>query len=185
MKALFLLYEGYVDWEISVLSGIFKMTKMKAETTSVTRQVRHVGGFKVEVDHLLADVDPARYDALIIPGGEPLPLAKEGNIKALIQSFHQEDKLVAGICGGTVYLAAAGILDGRPYSTSVENEDHLAFFEQERRSSGDVTIDRNVITAEGNAYVEFAIEVSKALRLFQDREDELETVLFFKNALRG
>ncbi|WP_114569688.1 DJ-1/PfpI family protein [Exiguobacterium flavidum] len=185
MKALFLLYEGYVDWEISVLSGIFKMTQMEADTVAVTRHVRHVGGFKVEVDHLLADVDPSQYDALIIPGGEPLPLAKEGNIKALIQAFHQQDKLVAGICGGTVYLAAAGILEGRPYSTSIDSDEHLAFFERERRSAGDVTIDRKVITSEGNAYVEFAIEVSKALRLFRDREDELETVLFFKNALRG
>ncbi|WP_241494678.1 hypothetical protein [Bacillus coahuilensis] len=63
--------------------------------------------------------------------------------------------------------------------------DFPTYFNPTFKSKADVTVSENLITAEGNAYVEFAVAVGKQLGIFKDREDELETVLFFKNQLRG
>lgn len=41
--------------------------------------------------------------------------------------------------------------------------------------------DRNVTTARANAYVDFAIEVTKKLNLFESEEDLQGTIDFWKN----
>ena len=41
-------------------------------------------------------------------------------------------------------------------------------------------MDRNILTARANAYVDFAIEAAKALDLFEDEADLLETIAFWK-----
>ncbi len=47
-------------------------------------------------------------------------------------------------------------------------------------SEFDCVSDKNIITARANAYVDFAIEVGKALELFDDEADLQETIEFWK-----
>lgn len=185
MQALFLLYDGYVDWEISSLAYILSETNVEIETTALSEEVIHSGKFKIKVDKLVEDCVTDDYDILIIPGGEPDPLLREEKLKILIQQFDIKKKWIAAICGASSILGMSSVLRNREYSTSIDIAKYPSYFNPAYKSKADVTICENLITAEGNAYIEFAVAVAKQLDLFKDREDELETVLFFKNELRG
>lgn len=186
MKALFFLYDGYVEWEISPLSYMLNISEVEVKTTALHEEVVHAGNFNVKADLHIEACDPADYDILIIPGGEPAPIVGEERLLNLIRSFDIEGKRIAAICGGPTFLSAAGVLRDRKFSTSVDDEPKYAhYFKGKNLSEIGVTVSENLITAEGNAYIEFGIAVGKELKIFEDREDELETVLFFKNQLRG
>ncbi|HEX4609129.1 MAG TPA: DJ-1/PfpI family protein [Urbifossiella sp.] len=60
------------------------------------------------------DVNPADYDALVIPGGRaPEYLRLNPAVLAAVRHFFAADKPVAAICHGPQVLAAAGVLKGR------------------------------------------------------------------------
>ncbi|TCP28867.1 DJ-1/PfpI family protein [Scopulibacillus darangshiensis] len=125
MKALFFLYEGYVEWEISSLSYILNACGAKINTAALTDEVTHQGRFKVKVDLNIEACDPADYDILIIPGGEPASLVKDDSLLNLIRQFDEQGKLIAAICGGTTFLAAAGVLRERTYSASFDPPEYI------------------------------------------------------------
>ena len=59
-------------------------------------------------------VDPAKYDALVIPGGRsPEYLRLNPRVIELVRHFAAGDKPIASICHGQQILAAAGILEGK------------------------------------------------------------------------
>lgn len=60
------------------------------------------------------DVDTAKYDALVIPGGRaPEYLALNERVLGLVKEFMDGGKPVASICHGQQILAAAGVLKGK------------------------------------------------------------------------
>ncbi len=60
------------------------------------------------------DIDPADYDALVVPGGRaPEYLRLNDRVLEITRHFFNEDKPVAAICHGLQILTAAGVLDGR------------------------------------------------------------------------
>lgn len=59
-------------------------------------------------------VNPAQYDALVIPGGRaPEYLRLDENVIKLVRHFAEANKPIAAICHGLQLLAAAGVLQGR------------------------------------------------------------------------
>ncbi len=70
--------------------------------------------------HINADfdsVDPATYDALVIPGGRaPEYLRMNARVVEIVKRFHEADKPIAAICHGAQLLSAAGVLNGRSCS---------------------------------------------------------------------
>ena len=68
--------------------------------------------FTVNAD--FAEVDPAQYDALLIPGGRaPEYLRLNQRLLDITRHFFDETKPVASICHGQQILVAAGVLEGR------------------------------------------------------------------------
>ena len=60
------------------------------------------------------DVNPANYDALVVPGGRaPEYLRLNPKVLELVRHFDKEGKPIAALCHGPQLLAAAGILKGR------------------------------------------------------------------------
>jgi protease I len=71
-------------------------------------------GHDFGVDVALEDIDPADYDALVVPGGRaPEYLRTYDSVIETVQHFFAEDKPVAALCHGPQILAAAGVLEGR------------------------------------------------------------------------
>ncbi len=72
-------------------------------------------GKKVSVDKDIEDVNPAEYDALVLPGGQinPDKLRVEEKAVALIRSFVSSGKVVAAICHAPWLLIEAKAVQGR------------------------------------------------------------------------
>ncbi len=72
-------------------------------------------GQSVKVDHLVTDVKPADYDALVLPGGQinPDKLRMNKDAVAFIKQFAESGKPVAAICHGPWGLIEAGVVKGK------------------------------------------------------------------------
>ena len=74
-------------------------------------------GHNFTLNATFADVDPARYDALVIPGGRaPEYLRLNARVIEIVRHFFEADKPVAAVCHGAQVLAAARVLEGRTCS---------------------------------------------------------------------
>jgi protease I len=63
------------------------------------------------------EVDPASYDALVVPGGRaPEYLRLDERVLAAVRHFAEAEKPIAAICHAAQLLAAAGVLKGRACS---------------------------------------------------------------------
>lgn len=71
-------------------------------------------GHSWPADVAFADVDPADYVAVVVPGGRaPEYLRNDPDVQRILRHFFDVDAPVAALCHGPLMLAAAGVLDGR------------------------------------------------------------------------
>ena len=64
-------------------------------------------------DLAFADVDPADYVAVVVPGGRaPEYIRNDEDCQRILRHFMGEQKPVAHICHGALALVTAGVLDG-------------------------------------------------------------------------
>ena len=71
-------------------------------------------GYTWPADIAFADVNPADYVALVIPGGRaPEYIRNDPDCQRIIKHFFEDEKPVAQLCHAPLALAAAGVLRGR------------------------------------------------------------------------
>src|ERR1700733_6213569 len=71
-------------------------------------------GYSWDADLAFADVDPADYVALVIPGGRaPEYIRNDKDCQRIVREFLKGEKPVAQICHAPLILLAAGVLTGR------------------------------------------------------------------------
>jgi protease I len=74
-------------------------------------------GHRFAINHDFASVDPADFDALVIPGGRaPEYLRLDARVLGIVRHFFSNNKPTAAICHGPQILAAAGVLEHRSCS---------------------------------------------------------------------
>ena len=113
-------------------------------------------------------LDKEQIRSFILPGGN-ISEIDTPEVKAYLKALMKREILIAGICAGVDVLDHAGILCDVKSTHSFD---------------ADWVMDRNVITARANAYVDFAVEVAKKLNLFVSEADLQETVNFWKQYQR-
>lgn len=71
-------------------------------------------GHNFSLNASFAEIDPATYDALVIPGGRgPEYLRMNDAVVNMVRHFFSADKPVAAICHGAQLLAGARVLEGK------------------------------------------------------------------------
>lgn len=71
-------------------------------------------GYTWPADVAFADVDPADYAALVVPGGRaPEYIRNDPDCQRIVRHFFEQDRPVAQLCHAPLVLAAAGVLSGR------------------------------------------------------------------------
>ena len=98
----------------------------------------------IPVNVTLDDVDPADYDALVLPGGQMNPdtLRRNDEALALIRAFLAAGKPVAAICHAPWLLIEAGVVEGR----------RMTAFESIRtdlKNAGADVVDEEVVVDQG------------------------------------
>lgn len=72
------------------------------------------GKEEVRIEKAAGDVDPAKYDALVIPGGySPDHLRTDEKVVGMTQQMLREGKVVAAVCHGPQLLIEAEGVKGR------------------------------------------------------------------------
>lgn len=74
-------------------------------------------GHNFALNATFSEIDPAAYDALVIPGGRaPEYLRLDDDVLAMVRHFADAGKPIACVCHGAQLLAAAGALEGKSCS---------------------------------------------------------------------
>lgn len=181
-KVLCYIYEGMADFEISLLlhrlrnTGKKEIISVSENTYTITAQ----SGLRYIPDKRITDITSIEdVEALIIPGG-PINNNQNG-ICSLAAEIIKSGRLVAAICFGPQFLGRAGILDDYRYTTScsVEKIKQLGCadpFNRQNYIKKRTVVDRNLITAQGYAFVDFAMEVCRYLDIFESEQQAYEQI---------
>jgi putative intracellular protease/amidase len=179
------IYDTLADWEVGHLlaelrTGRFTGTSFDVVTVAESREpVTTMGGLRIVPDALLADLDPADSDLLVLPGAEIWDTGGGEAFAAAAGRFLEAGVPVAAICGATAGLARAGLLDERNH-TSVAAE-YLAatgYAGGDRYVDERAVVDGDLITADSSSPVQFACATLGRLGLVSERTSEAYEALF-------
>ncbi|MCC8027619.1 MAG: glutamine amidotransferase [Clostridium sp.] len=170
-QILFVILEQYADWEGAYLSSALYMLgdgQYEVKTVSLTRDVvTSIGGFRVMPDYQI-DTVPSDYEALILIGGMAWRNSEAQKIKPLVDRCLAEGKILAGICDASAFLGTAGALNHVRHTSNdlkdMKQWAGAAYTGEENYVMQQAVRDKNIISANGTAALEFAREVLLALK---------------------
>jgi protease I len=160
--------EKFRDEELNIPIGVFNKAGIGFDIASTRRGVcTGMFGAKTTATLSFEEVDPKRYDGIVIAGGagSQAYLWNDDLLIKLVKFFHQSGKVVAAICLAPAVLARAGILKGKK-ATYFENS--ASFREMKIGGAlimnAPVVKDGRIITANGPAASQgFAEAIVQAL----------------------
>ncbi len=169
---LFVILQQYADWEAAYISSAISMlgqNEYAIKTVSLSRDcVQSIGGFKMLPDYDIASV-PDDYEALILIGGMTWRSENTQQIKELVEDCFQKGKLLGGICDASAFLGTAGILNNVAHTSNDLNDlkqwAGTIYTGEANYIAKQAVCDKNVITANGTAPLEFAKEILLALNV--------------------
>lgn len=184
MKIALFYYDGFSEFEIALIGLFFKEHDVIAIALE-DREYKSEECQRFIVDKVIKDTDVQTIDMFVIPGGEPAPLVDNLELKNFVEKLIAQNKKVAGICGGASLLAGLGILKGKKCTGMSSGRDpsrpSYQYFFESLFSDEHVVVDGNIITAQGQAYVEFAVELARQMSLCEQEADYGEALKWFKN----
>jgi putative intracellular protease/amidase len=168
-KIAIILTAGYADWECAFINGIGS-AYFGFETVNVSpdgQEIVSQGGLRTIPDDSMAHIKPNDFDMLILCGSAIWETAEAPDVKKLALNFLKENKHVAAICGGTLALADAGILDNRRHTSNAlefltgksETYNGSSYYVEGAAAISD----DNVITAAGSSPIQFSAAVFRAV----------------------
>jgi putative intracellular protease/amidase len=184
-RAHLAVYDTLADWEVGHLlaelhTGRFTGTPFEVVTVAESRDpITTMGGLRVIPDALLADLEPADSDLLVLPGAEIWNVGGGAAFAAAAGRFLDAGVPVAAVCGATAGLARAGLLDERNH-TSVAAE-YLAatgYAGGDRYVDERAVVDGDLITADSSSPVQFACATLGRLGLVSEQTSEAYEALF-------
>lgn len=177
-------YDGFAEFEI-VFPCLFLQDNGMKFIAMENREYRSAEGQRYLVDQCIDDVDPDWIELLIIPGGSPGPLFENMKLKAFLEKLDRSGRKIAGICGGSELLAALGLLKGRRCTgntSGISPEDGTyKYYSGSTIVDKHVVVDGNIITGQGQAYAEFAVELLRQIGRIKDQAGYDEELRWIKN----
>ena len=171
------------DWEIGHITAelhskrFFKKDapQVIVKTVGISKErVKTMGGLTVTPDCVLDDMEIAETSVLLLPGADTWNDPKQAAVIEKAGALLSAGGTVCGICGATVALAAAGLLDHRPHtSNGVGFLDMFCTGYRGQRFYVDApsVADGNLITAGTTGGLLWAKQIIERLGVF--REDTL------------
>jgi len=180
-KILVFIFDEMTDYEITFISHLLSADAGKEIITIAyeDKMIKGRSGFLYKPSRLVDDILDEDVEGLIITGGWYGQTKPE--LMKLINNLNSKGKLISAICGaGTVFLAKAGVLNNVKYTTPIVEwtQKHIEIygnedpFPRENFVSERVVRDRNIITAQGIAFIDFAIEICDWFNLFDNQDDK-------------
>lgn len=192
-EVIFILLNEFADWEgayiaTSLNQGVKPGSPIKyiAKTLSISKEpIVSLGGFKVLPDYGIDDL-PEDNAGLVLIGGTSWFSPEAQQIVPLVEKAIKEKKVVAGICNASVFLGMHGFLNDVKHTSN--GLDYIKQFAGDKYTgeanyiNEQAVRDKNIITANGTAPLEFCREVLHALEADTPENIE-ESYQFYTNGL--
>jgi putative intracellular protease/amidase len=186
------LYDTLADWEAGHLlaelrTGRFTGTSFDVVTVAESGEpITTMGGVRMVPDMLLADLEPAGSDLLILPGGAIWDGGGGGAFADAARRFLDAGIPVAAICGATAGLARAGLLDERDHtSAAAEYLAATGYAGGHRYVDERAVVDGDLVTAGPQSPVQFARATLARLGLASERTLEAYEDVFHRGDPAG
>lgn len=165
MKILVPLAEGFEEIEAVSIIDILRRAEIKVISAYFTANpVKGSHNISISADMPLAECAIEDFDAMVLPGGMPGSenLKNSAKILSMLNSLHDEGKLVGALCAAPMVLGHAGILRGKKATCYPGFEHELAGADVLDRP---VVTDANVVTGKGaGCAIPFALEIVGILK---------------------
>jgi putative intracellular protease/amidase len=169
-KCFLFVFNGFADWEPAMaIAHLHKHTDFSTHAFSADgRPVTSMGNLQVLPEFSVNEIDVNEIDLLMLPGGYVWESGGNTQVATLLSESLKREKSIAAICGATVFLASRGYLDhtyhtsnGLPYIKKMAP----AYKGDRYYKEEPCVVDKNLITANGAAMIEFAIAIFKQFEL--------------------
>lgn len=162
MRVMVPLANGFEEIEAMSIIDVLRRGGIEVHTVGVISSViEGAHGVRVMVDKRLNEVDPNKYDGIILPGGYPgyVNLGRSSKLVEMLKKLHAKKKLIGAICGSPSILAENGLLEDKRATVYPGLEKKLPYPRGDR-----VVTDGNIITSQApGTAIEFALEIVKYL----------------------
>jgi putative intracellular protease/amidase len=182
-KIAMVLTPDFSDWEYALLAGTggpFFGHEVQFFAPKAG-EVRSMGGLVALVPQSLAEVPAWRPDALVMVGGQIWETNEAPEVNGLIKEQYDRGGVVAGICGGTLALARASLLNNIRHTSNdaaflADNAKGYSGSEYYVESASAISHNR-VITAPGTAPVSFTAAVFESVGMDAETVGQFKTML--------
>ena len=178
-EIIFVILDQWADWESAFIasalhSGVIPGSPIKyqVKTLSTTKDpVCSLGGFKTIVDYDINSI-PEDYAALVLIGGMSWFDKEAEQLIPIVRKAIDSNKVVGAICNASVFLGRHGLLNNVQHTSNtlgyLENIAKEHYTNKDGYINSQAVSDKNIVTANGSGYLEFA----KELLLLLDAESE-------------
>jgi protease I len=151
--AMIIPFSQYDIDELAIPRGIFEKDGIQVTIASSQAGTARMGDHETKVDIVLKRLKVADYDAIIFVGGYGTPeYFDDPTANAIAKAAVKQKKILAAICWAPVILGKAGVLKGKGFTCSTDENLILnagGFF-----ATGQVVVDGDIITANGPSAAE-------------------------------
>jgi len=168
-----LVFDGFADWEPALAAvEINRSEKYRMVTVGFSQSpVVSMGGMRIVPDILLEEMDYQECAMFILPGGHMWEQGMVDEIAASVGKLREKQVPIAGICGATLFFSNHGYLNHIPHTSN-----HICYLKSwSEKYQGDAYYkdipcvnENGIITASGAAATEFAYEIIKELKIYDD-----------------
>ena len=179
------LADGFEEIEGLAVVDILRRAGVEVTMISIMKRNEVHGAHAITVlaDALYEEVDFAKLDGVVLPGGMPgtTNLGAHDGVKEQIAEFASAGKLVAAICAAPGVLGENGILKGKKAACYPGVEEKLLGAEV---TFEEVAEDGNIITSRGmGTAIPFALSLTKYLTE-EKKVEKLADAIVYKTSLQ-
>lgn len=186
-KVFVFLFNGFADWEIAYsIPEINKNENFELVYFSKDGQpISSMGGLQVVPNRSLQEVAVEEIDLLILPGGGAWEKRENKELDQLTTAVFENGQPIAAICAATTYLGQLGFLNDLKHTSNDLNylkKIAPTYRGEENYQQLLAVTDKNIITANGIASLEFTKEIFSQLELYNAVDLE-KWFQLFKNGI--
>jgi putative intracellular protease/amidase len=182
------VFDGFADWETGHILPELRRNGVVTSTVGKTLDpVTSMGGFKIIPDTTLNEIDFAKIQLLILPGGNQWQTSDtDKQVAEVVHTLRNRNVPIAGICGATVFLAQLELLNNvRHTSNALQYLQHYSpsYLGAAHYSEALAVTDQGIVTASGLGSLEFTLEILKLLKVYSKNEEAMTWYEIFKHGV--